>query len=102
MTYKQENLPKAALKAKKVHLSDFSLKLSPLDPYIRLTRVDINGIKSIPEFRYGSLLYPPLKITACFLYFSWLISDLSPKNQVFKVAFISENRTRRAEIEKIR
>ena len=37
-----------------------------------------------------------------FLYISWLISDLSPKKQVFKVAFISENRTRRAQIEKIR
>ena len=28
-----------------------------------------------------------------FLYVSWLISDLSPKNQVFKEAFISEHRT---------
>ena len=36
------------------------------------------------------------------LYISWLISDLSPKKQVFKEAFISENGTRRAQIEKIR
>ena len=72
------------MKAKKVHLSDFSLKLSPLDPYIRLTRVDIDGIKSIPEFRYGFLLYAPLKIIACFYTFLGLLVTFLQKNRFSK------------------
>ena len=66
MLKRKENLPKVTLKAKIVTLSDFSLKLSPLNPYKWLTREGINGIKSIPEFRYGSLLYPPFKKKTCY------------------------------------
>ena len=84
LSYKKENLPKVTLKAKKVHLSDFSLKWSPLDPYIRLTRVDINGIKSIPEFRYGSLLYPPSKIFACCYTFLGLLVTFLQKTRFSK------------------
>ena len=55
----------------------FQTKLSPLDPYIMLTRVGNNGIKSIPEFRYGSLLYPPLKIFAClYTFLGFLVTFL--------------------------
>ena len=79
LTCQKENLPKVTLKAKIVTLSDFSLKLSPLDPYIWLTREGINGIKSIPEFRYGSLLYPPSKIFACCYTFLGLLWPFSKK-----------------------
>ena len=53
----KENLPKVNLKVQKGHGFTFSLKLSQLDPYIQPWRLDINGMKCIPAFRYGSLLY---------------------------------------------
>ena len=60
----KENLPKVNLKVQKGHGFTFSLKLSQLDPYIQPWRLDINGMKCMPAFRYGSLLYtPPKKFT---------------------------------------
>ena len=61
MTHKKENLPKATLKAKKGHVYTFLLNITQLDPYIQLRSNDINGMKGIPEFRHGSLLYAPYK-----------------------------------------
>ena len=59
----KENLLKVNIKVQKGHGFTFSLKLSQLDPYIQLWRLDINGMKCIPAFRYGSLLYTsPKKI----------------------------------------
>ena len=41
--------------------------------------VDVNGIKSIAEFSYGSLLDPPSKIFACHYTFLALIMAFLPK-----------------------
>ena len=61
MTHTKENLPKATLKAKKGHVYAFLPNINQLDPFIQLRSVDINGMKGIPAFRYGSLLYAPYK-----------------------------------------
>ena len=54
-------MAKATLKARKGHVYTFSIKFNQLDPHIQLRSVDINGMKGIPAFRYGSLLYAPYK-----------------------------------------
>ena len=102
LTHKKENLPKATLKAKKGHVYSFLLNIYQLDPYIQLRSVDINGIKGIPAFRHGSLLYSPYKRITSSLLVLWHNGGLSSKNPVFKVAFFSENRARSGKIEKIR
>ena len=61
MTHKKENLPKVTFKAQKGHVYTFSIKFNQLDPYIQTRSVDINGMKGIPAFRHGSLLYAPYK-----------------------------------------
>ena len=60
---------KGQFKGPKGHLSIFSLKLYPLDPYIKSGSEGINGKRSIPEFRYVSWLHPPLKKFACYYRF---------------------------------
>ena len=102
MINKKENLPKVTLKGQKGHVYTFSIKFNQLDPYIQTRNVEINGMKGIPAFRHGSLLYAQNKKVASSLLVLWHKGGLSPKNQFFKVAFFSENRARRGKIEKIR
>ena len=87
MTHKKENLPKVTLKAQKGHVYTFSIKFNQLDPYIQTRNVEINGIKGIPAFRHGSLLYAPYKKFASLLLVLWNNRGLSTKHQDFKVAF---------------
>ena len=102
LTHKKENLVEATLKANNDHVSDFSVTLSPLDPFIWLTREDINGKRNLPESSYGSQLCPPYEKICTSIKTFWKEIGLYSKNLPLKVGFFSEIRARRGKIEKIR
>ena len=55
----QEKIVKGHIKDKKRPFSVFSPRMSPLDPFVWLSGLATIDMSSIPEFRYGSLLYTP-------------------------------------------
>ena len=79
MTHKKENLPKVTFKAQKGHVYTFSIKFNQLDPYIQTRSVDIIGMKGIPAFRHGSLLYTQYKKLPHNFWFYGTIAVLFPK-----------------------
>ena len=81
MLYKppKRKFPKGHFKGQKrphFHFSTLSLSLWSI---FRASRVSSNDIKSIPEFRCGSLLYPPFKKIACYYWLMVIILAFLPK-----------------------
>ena len=66
-------------KGQKGHFSVFSQRVSPLDTSVEVSGLATIGMKSIPKVRYGSIVYSPSKIIACYYWFLGIKLAFLPK-----------------------